>query len=494
VTPASFFSPGPRASAGPTLAGGRGLLLRGVLLAAWAVASASPLHWLAVSLSQPTHAVQRTVLLGLAGLGLWDFLTRPPAARVSRWAAPTAVFGLAVMALARLGTVSNTVHATAALFMLFALSAGFLEAQVWRRRLILLAVVLLCLPVQTHIDAHLGLPLRLWTAGLVAPLLQSLGVPNVSVESVIVTENGIADVASACSGVRTLWYALALWLCAGLAWPHAARWRWALAGLLGAGAAVGLNALRVGALVWALDQGVSPLLIEIAHASLGLLALVLVGGINLALCRGATPRPAPAATVLAAGWRPQLGLAALIAGVALLPGAVRDAAPVASAAALHWPAAFQAQPLPLSRTERDLMVGNQSQLAEKQRFDHQGLRGSLIVVQSRNWRAHHAPELCLLAHGARIDQLTRVGTPAGEFRVMRMQSGTQTAITWFQAGGRVVPDLGSRLWAGFLQPDETWSLVTVVVDAAPTEEAVLQLHRAVRDVLADDRGAGAPDA
>lgn len=92
-------------------------------------------------------------------------------------------------------------------------------------------IVLLCLPIQPHVDAHLGLPLRLWTAQIVAPVLQLLGVESVTVESVIVTENSVADIASVCSGVRTLWYAVALWLCARVAWPIS-RSRWWLAGLL----------------------------------------------------------------------------------------------------------------------------------------------------------------------------------------------------------------------------------------------------------------------
>lgn len=456
---------------------------RWVLLAAWAVASEPALRWMFLSLAQPAHQVQRAVLMGLAAWGLWDCSTRAPAPRVHTHALPLVLSSVAFAAIARLGTDVRFVQAAAALMMLGALSACFVDARTGRQRLVWLAVLLLCLPVQTHVDAHLGLPLRLWTAQAVAPMLQALGVPNVSVESIIVTENGVADVASACSGVRTLWYAAALWLCARLAWPHAPAWRWFLAGALGAAVAIGFNALRVAALVLSLHHQASPLLADMAHASLGLLALALVAAIQLLLCRGQRRLPAPVASSPAPSWRRQMLLAACVASVALLPAPTRRAAEPAPLQALAWPAEFHAQQMPLSPLEKDLVLGRDATVAEKHRFDRLGVRGSLLVVQSGDWRAHHAPELCLLAQGARVEKLVRLGTPHGEFRAMTMQSGTQTALTWFQSGTRVVPDLGARLWSQLLRPGERWSLVTLVVDTPLTASATLDLHDAVQRVV-----------
>lgn len=457
---------------------------RWVLLVAWAIANESALRWMFLSLAQPAHLVQRAVLMGLAAWGLWECSTRAPAPRVHAHALPLVLSSVAFAAIARLGTDVRFVQAAAALMMLGALSACFVDARTGRQRLVWLAVLLLCLPVQTHVDAHVGLPLRLWTAQAVAPLLQALGVPNVSMESIIVTENGVADVASACSGVRTLWYAAALWLCARLAWPHAPLWRWLLAGVLAAAAAVGFNALRVAALVLALHHQASPLLADMAHASLGLLALALVAAIQLLLCRGQSSRLLPpVASSPAPSWRRQMLLAACVASVALLPAPTRRAPEPAPLQALAWPAEFRTQQVPLSPLERDLVLGRHATVAEKHRFDRLGVRGSLLVVQSGDWRAHHAPELCLLAQGARVEKLVRLGTPQGEFRAMTMQSGTQTALTWFQSGARVVPDLGARLWSQLLRPGEHWSLVTLVVDTPLTASATLDLHGAVQRVV-----------
>ena len=462
--------------------------LRWLLLAAWALGHAPALRWMFSALAQPAHQVQRLVMGGLAAWLLWDLLARPPSTRVHAGAWPLAAASVVLAAAARLLTDVRSIHGALALLNLCTLCACFAGAGDGRRRLAWLAALLLCLPVQTHVDAHLGLPLRLWTAEAVAPLLQVLGVPNVSVESIIVTENGVADVVSACSGVRTLWYAAALWLCARLVWPQAAGWRWLLAGALGAVAAVGLNALRVAGLVLALHHQAPPLLADMAHASLGLLALVLVASLQWLLCHGlASPAPPVTQAPLPPGppspWR-LAALAACTTALALLPAAPAHRPPERGPLrVLAWPPEFQAEPFALSSLETDLLLGRHA-VADKRRFDRHGVRGSLLVVQSSDWRAHHAPELCLLAQGARIEKLQRLRSPHGEFRVMALQSGRQAAITWFQAGDRVLPDLGARLWSQLLRPDERWSLVTLVVDSPLNAAGTLALQDAVRQVVA----------
>lgn len=438
------------------------------------------------ALAQPSHVVQKFVLLGLAALGAFDFVIRARSPQAHPHALQIVILATLFSAIIKLATEIQFIQAAAALLLLHALGATYMDAQTWRRRIVLLLTLLLCLPIQPHIDAHLGLPLRLWTAQSVAPLLQALGVHNVTVGSIIVTENNVADVANACSGVRTLWYAVALWLCTRLLWPQGSIRRWLLAGALSVALAVGLNALRVALLVLALHHHAPALLADMAHASLGLLALAGVGGLNYWLCC----RPSAAASLPAPmpfgylSWGKYAALACLILSVALLPTPPKTQANASVLRTLVWPDVLHTEPVPLSKIERELVLGRGASVAEKRRFNYQGLHGSLLVVESQNWRAHHAPELCLLAQGAQLEQLTRITSDNGVFRVMSMQAGTQTAITWFQSGSRVLPDLSARWWSQLRHPAENWSLVTVVVDSPISPGAVLNLQRVVHSAIA----------
>ena len=465
-------------------------LSRGLFLVVWAAANEPALRWMLTALAQPVHAVQRTLWLALAAWCAIDFLTLKPSASRLPYAGLLLVLCVSLTAAARLGTDVNTLHATMALLTLFAMSASFMEFGAWRRRLLLLAVMLLCLPIQSHIDAHLGLPLRLWTAQFVAPLLSLAGLPNLSVESIIVTENGVADVASACSGVRTLWYAMALWLVAGLAWPQVSWRRWWLAGALSALVAVGLNALRVAVLVLATDFRATPMLVEMAHASLGLMALAAVAALNVGLCRHGIPSPREAGAVLAPGvsWRASLWAAACVATLLVLPTPTRPQAQATRTQQLAWPADFGVKPVALTPSEHALLAGRGAILTEKHQFHREGVRGYLLVVHSSDWRAHHAPELCLLAQGVRIEGLRQLTGRQGNFRVLTLQAGQQLAITWFQSGARVVPDISTRLWSQLWRRDERWSLVTMVVDAPISDETLQQLHQAVHGVVHEFSG------
>jgi exosortase O len=472
---------------------GRGqTMAKVVLLAAWCVASLPSLRWMHTALSQPAHVVQLGVLLCLTGLGLYALFVGAQSREAHPRALPIALSGVACASIARMATDIQFIHAAGSLLLLYALSAMFIGAHAWRRRLVVLTIVLLCLPIQPHVDAHLGLPLRLWTAQIVAPILQLLGVENVTVESVIVTENSVADIASACSGVRTLWYAVALWLCGRVAWPDTPRSRWWLAGLLSVLVATGFNALRVTLLILALHHHAPPLLADMAHASLGLLALVVVGAINFVLCRHAygvphrgdesTTQTLPSPPTIPTRWL----VATMVLGMALLPLPLssRSGTDAERLRPLSWPAEFRMQTVPLSAAELGLVAGRRTTVAEKNRFSRRGVSGSMIIVESGNWRAQHAPELCLIAQGARIENVVRTATPDGEFRLVTMQAGTQVAMTWFQSGSRIEPDLSARLWAQFIHPQQQWSLVTLVVEGQISTQAALDLHRSMHSVVA----------
>ncbi len=459
-------------------------LLFCLLWASWWVGSWSSLKWMFSTLSHPEHVVQLVVLLCLGALGLFLFFSGGQPRQSHPQALLIILLGVAFSAIIRFVTDVRFIHAIGAAVLFYALCAMVMSAQLWRKRLVLLLLVLLCLPIQPHVDAHLGLPLRLWTAQVVAPLLNYLGVANVTVESVIVTENSVADIASVCSGVRTLWFALALWLCGRLVWPQTTGWRWALAGVLTVVVAVGFNSLRVAVLVLALHHDAPLLLADMAHASFGLLALAAVGAINLLLCRQGSVEGAVSAAARPLSWPVQVVLGCLMLGLAVLPSPSRSPLDTERLQPLVWPAEFALSPLPFSPVEQDLVLGHHAIVAEKFNFERQGVHGSLMVVASDDWRAQHAPELCLLAQGAHIENVQRVATPDGAFRVVALQAGAQTAITWFQAGQRVSPDIAARLWSQLFNPREQWALVTLVLDGPVSSDSVLALYQATHAVVA----------
>jgi exosortase O len=460
------------------------LSLRLGVLSAWAWLNYPALQWLMVGWSQPVHAVQRVALLGLTLWAAWEFLTRPTPAKIHTWTNALVTLGLLGVVATRLGHNIHTLDAVSALFLLFALGGYFSPPNAWSQGWVGLFAVLLCLPIQSHVDAHLGLPLRLWTASTVAPLLQAFGIPNISIESIIVTENSVADVASACSGVRTLWYALLVWLSARLLWPGCSAWRWLASGVASMVLVMGFNAFRVGALVAALHFQVPTLLAHMAHGALGLMALAAVAALNVWRCR-CPPVSKLELHGIPPSWVPPVGfiVMAVVLGACFPTGRSTVTAQLLERAVLPWPAALHSHTLTLTDLEKSLLTNNQAELAQKIGFRFEHIEGSLLVVQSKNWRTHHAPELCLLAQGLRIEKLMQVSTVYGSFRVIQLQPSGQTAITWFQSGQQILPDLKARFWAQLWHPQTSWSMVTVLINTLLSETDTLQLQQMVHQVV-----------
>jgi len=86
------------------------------------------------------------------------------------------------------------------------------------------------------------------------------------------------------------------------------------------------------------------------------------------------------------------------------------------------------------------------------------------VVHSSSWRAHHPPDHCLRGGGHRIDSDLPVALP-GELhaRVLSIDEGRATAVSWFQSPAGTLNDFARRI-AAEVSGERRWALVTLVLD------------------------------
>lgn len=447
-----------------------------VVLAGWIAVHASTARWLGRSLL----ASEGTLHLALAAIGLLA-LTRSLDLRAAlrRLGAPPRADGLA-LALAALPPVAAVVlqrvfpldllSASAAVVSAYGLAGLYLPAERWReaRGVALLAAAVL--PTTGHLDVYLGFPLRQATAQVVA---LALGPAEVTAGTVLAVDGGFAHVDLPCSGVKSLWSGAVVLIGAALAWRRPVDGWWAAAGALTATLLVAANTTRVGAVV-ALDHVLEqPLLAEIIHVPLGVLGFCLAVGTGLACLHLAPARavgaPAPERPSRAA--LPVLGLAmAATLALGALPAPERPVAPAPT-----LPAGFAE--LAIEPAEQALAASSGAALA-KGRFERPGLSGTAVLVASASWLAHHVPEHCLEASGWTLfeDRPAHIaGDPVRWARAER-EGQRATALWWFERAGQRTDDHTVRIRAGLLD-DETWVLVSVLVQGAPDpgDPALVQL-------------------
>ena len=122
------------------------------------------------------------------------------------------------------------------------------------------------------------------------------------------------------------------------------------------------------------------------------------------------------------------------------------------------------------------MMRDGAESADRHRFQLGDLSGSMILISSRTWRAHHRPERCFEVYGLNLEDsrtiLTAKQQPLrfvslGRSGVVSKTSAEQaqlTAVYWFQSENQITDDYATRIWADLAPQRERWVLVSVLFD------------------------------
>jgi len=492
-----------------------------LLAGAWLLASADTLRWLAATMTAPEQRTNLVLAAIAAALVLGSVRRRAPSIAAALRADPRPrLWALAVLAVCAAVQWARPLLwdiriAAASCFVLgsYALCGLFMAPRTWRRGLPAALAVVLVLPFGVHLDTYLGFPARVLSAKVAHALLAGV-VPVQSAEALLVFEGGIADVDLPCSGVKSLWTGAMLLLGATWLERRVVGWRWLAVALLFAAMLVVGNIGRVVALAalhFAADaSGAARLL----HQPIGGLVFIAAGALLVVGLRRFVPALPEAASETASASAPStdrptaaltvaLTAALLLAAVSAryLPARptadTRRFEPAEHAAAdldVRW------QKLRLSAQEAGLFERHEAGFAGKWRFDIAAsspaaapLSGSLMVVRSRSFRSHHAPEVCLAAAGHRIDAVQPrdlaggaraepAADPPLHGRWLTLDRGRSAAAYWYQHAAGTEPDLLARTLGELLGGRREWLQVSVLLDApaSPAEPRVRALLTSVR--------------
>ncbi len=391
--------------------------------------------------------------------------------------------GLAAAALRWLVDVEQL---TVLLFALgtYGLCGLLLAPDPWRKGLPAAILVACLLPFSVQFSSGLGFPVRVLTARAVEQLLSAWQIAALSSHDIIVLENGIAHVDLPCSGLKSLWTG-SLFLLA-TTWLESRRvgWRWGLVWVANLGFLALANTARVLLLVLLTHVFKQPQIAEVLHVPLGLLGFVGACALSWALLQtvprhGRPPQPpelgggkmaTPPESQLPrpASPRAQAILLACVVALALLGSPLHPAqSGPAALAGFDWPQTLVAERLPLSAAEQQLFKSEPNVASQKLRFVRGDISGSMLVVLSRGWHAHHPPELCFVGNGLKVDSMTRIQLASAiSARWLSLQAGQLAATYWFQSSQRTTDDFLARFWDSAIRREQTWVLVSILFDHA----------------------------
>jgi exosortase O len=389
----------------------------------------------------------------------------------------------------------NTLSASLFGLASYGLLGLWLAPSSWRRGLPAILLLIGTLPFGAHMQTFIGYPVRILTAGLVQEGLATAGIGSVGVDTILILENGVSHVDLPCSGVKSLWTGMLFLIAATWIERRPLNRRWLLIALLFGGLLLTANLVRVGVLVLVGQVAGWRLAAEMLHVPLGVLGFVAACLAAVAFLRLppvgftaplASPRtgldrpawlaPALAATILALVLsytpRPQAGLAQ--------PPPAWD-----------FPAELAIEPMPLTPDEVAWLTRDGAESANRLRFEWRGISGSMILITSRTWRAHHRPERCFEVYGLSLDD-SRPHLVRPDFPLRLVTLGTGQGHTllsagyWFQSPTRTTDDYASRIWADLAPRRQRWVLVSILLDGVyePNDPDLQALYIILHEVVA----------
>lgn len=460
--------------------------------------------YLSIIFTREDFRTNQIVLILVAGLIAYQLRAqrvRPRLDMPPHWFSPAVVLALGgsvLFVLIERFLDVNTLSASVFGLATYGLLGLWMRPRAWRKGLPAALLVVGVLPFGEHMQTFIGYPMRILTASIVRDGLSAFGVPSIGVDTILVLENGVSQVDLPCSGVKSLWTGALFLIAATWIQNRAINLRWFGIAMVFGVLLFFANLARIGTLVVVGQVLGSRLAAEMLHVPLGVLGFVAACAAGVVMLRwvpalsehGALEWPSPAqprwlAPVLA------IGLAALTLAYAPRPVSGMTLA----TQEWSWPADLAIQSMPLEPDELAWFARDSAEAAERYRFTWRGITGSMILITSTTWRAHHRPERCFEVYGLALDDSSTllVGPDFPVRSVALSKRGTAqtwSAAYWFQSGARVTDDYGTRIADDLALRPNRWVLVSILFDQKQDPQAaeVVSFYHALRATVAQNYG------
>ena len=308
----------------------------------------------------------------------------------------------------------NTLSASLFGLAFYGLLGLWLEPRRWRQGLPAALLLIGTLPFGEHLQTFVGYPVRLLTAALVRDGLGAFGIHTIGIDTILVFESGISQIDLPCSGVKSLWTGGMFLLAATWIERRKINRRWLLVALIFAFLLFAANLGRVAVLVTTGPVLGWNLLAEMLHVPLGVLGFAGACAALVWMLRRFVPAESDCATGRSRGQRDPKRCArrwllpALMTTILLLAVALHAATAGRCGAApcqrcnsrqvCRWSHGLF-RPMSWSGSRQ---MGRSLPAAGALPGTSNGetpRHGSLLLITSDTWRAHHRPERCFEAYG-----------------------------------------------------------------------------------------------
>lgn len=399
----------------------------------------------------------------------------------------------------------NTISASLFGLASYGLLGLWLEPGRWRRGIPAMLLLIGVLPFGDHMQTFIGYPMRILTAAIVGDGLRAVGVASIGVDTILIFENGVSQIDLPCSGVKSLWTGMLFLIAATWVEERPLTRQWFFTAILFTILLFIANLARVAILVTVGEVLGWRLAAEMLHVPLGVLGFAAACAAAVWLLRKVEIRDwrleigqSPISNLQSPTWlTPALAAAITLMALLYMPrpqtGLAQPPPPLA------FPADMVIEPLPLKPDENEWLTRDGADSADRMRFEYRGLSGSMILIPSHTWRAHHRPERCFEVYGLALNE-SRAHLVAPDFPLRFVslggplpsggvrggaRGGQLSASYWFQSANQTTDDYGTRIWADLAPQRDKWVLVSILFDEQidPQDDDVTAFYQALHETI-----------
>lgn len=336
-----------------------------------------------------------------------------------------------------------------------------------KNSIIPLMLLISALPLSYYAEMIIGFPLRLWSAEAVTALLKSVNISTVTREAVIFMESRATKIDLSCSGMKGIW-ALSLFYFAA-AWINSKKADLKL--FLGFFAGIGIVILaNLGRILIMTVTGTvfgREDFASFIHEPLGVAGFVFACAVSyfLFLRPGKEKPESPAAGQKSGGYAAPVYVIVLLAACLFLYSPKKPGIQAGINVEFDIKGSIKTEPIAFSDWEKSVFSFEDTPLAKKYRFTCKGMSGSMLIVQSRSWRAQHNPVFCLQGMGLKADNYGPfIIAPDFTAMLCSLDNNTKQATFWFQNKTGATDDYSKRIWSGIRDDKSKWVMVSVLFD------------------------------
>ncbi|MDJ0897786.1 MAG: exosortase O [Xenococcus sp. MO_188.B8] len=450
------------------------------LIAAWILGNIWTYQWFLRSLKY--ISALNLIVLGIVVIVLFIQLWRNSFWQLESVTPKLSLYPLCLMLGGEIGAIIlkwclNIPQLTLFCFILgsYGLLGLFINNSTWRKGLIIATITACVIPFSTAFNSGLGFPVRVLTAHAVANILSNFHLSAVSSHDIIIMENGIAQVDLPCSGMKSLWTGTVFLL--GATWLERRQlgFRWLLVAVANLLFLTLANVVRVLTLVVIIEVWQQPQIAQILHFPLGIIGFIVASVLTWVILQKVPHHiEKPSNIQKSQSYQEKLNLNWLLIVVIVL-GIIGQINPrqlstnsldaISKAGAVALPQDIVTENLQLTPAEANFFDNPANPFVQKLRFQSHQLSGSMLMVASNSWQAHHPPELCFLGNGFKVDNMeSQLISDSINARWLSLQDGELSATYWFQSDRETTDDFISRIWEHITHRNKTWVLISILFD------------------------------